>query len=171
MPLPKCVKINPHDKPSREALIGDGWRYVGTLITYEGDPHPRHRHLIDKVEECTREEAIKIAEQVTWSGRLWRDPLVPDELAWAETKRFLESGQTSVYKIGNEAFIARTQDTIDLIGVIPSAQGGGLAERIIRDTTDGMTWAGTYDDNEAAKRLYGRKLYMSEEKKEAVFHK
>lgn len=166
MPLPKCVKVNEHDHVSRETLEGEGWRYVGTLDTYEGEID---REVDPRVTKATPDEAWNIATKIDWTGRLWRDFEIPTIEAWAETERFIRSDEYFLYKIGGAAFGIFDEERIALIGVHPAAQGIHLAERLIRNQFS-FVRAGTYSDNTPAIKLY-RRLGMKFISSQAVFHK
>jgi len=160
------VRIESEDCRSRLALLGEGWRQVGVLVTYRGSIY---RNSDRRVKLCRGIDVIEIADEIRWTGRLWRDPRISSKKAWSETMRFIEKSPL-VYRIGHAAFIIADDGRVKLIGVHPVARGLGLGRILMRDCFDGQVTAGTYDDNDGARRLY-ESLQMRAIKFQTVFHK
>lgn len=169
MPLPKCAKVDVNDAVSRESLVAEGWRCVGILETYSGEMD----RFFDSRIEYSSAPPLVTAGQISWSGRLWRDDQVSRDDAWAETEKVLTNEKYYTYILGSlpAAFVVCSVGTVHLIGTHPFARGLGLAKMLVQYAAHGgKITAGTYADNEAAKRLY-QSLGMSVIKSQAVFHK
>lgn len=165
MPLPKCVKTLERS----DALEADGWRHVGTLLTFEG---AKDRVFHGGVVIAEPKDVLGLAKEIEWSGRLWRDPQVGRRTALDETLRHIEEFYGTIYAIGNgpAAFGMFKGPCVVLIGTHPAACGLGLASKLIRRAIGGKIVAGTYADNAAAIALY-ESLDMKQIHRQEVYHK
>ena len=158
MPLPTCTKVE--------------GRYIGRLLTFAGDiKWQRDDNVVE-------EPATDFVTKIRWSGRLWRDPVVPQGVALALTIAHVTDwrGLTLVFPgAGFGLFkMENHRVRIDLIGVVPEARSTGVARALVMDAVGRLesnsVIAGTYEDNEPAKRLY-HGLGMKPIKTEHVFHR
>lgn len=182
MPSPLCVKIEASDKDSGKSLLEDGWRQIGCLLTYRG--------VITKTEEVSdvwrgtgkHDNALAhtLAANIPWSSRLFKDrrdalglTKIDSEITWAYRQKRLYVSENGFLVVKHEEHGFR----IGLIGVLPTHQKSKQATKLIRfarndiDKT-GPMWiiAGTYQDNQGARKLYAS-LGMEVVKSELIFHK
>ena len=176
MALPLCVKVDVADSSTRETLATQGWRYIGQLNTYFGEPASQTRWPSEiRMDEINLAQLVPaLIGEIDWSGRLWRDRKVSEEDALAETLKVYYGNEAQTYLVGSSpAALAVFNDCrLLLIGVHPKARGLGLAKALVKNAMghrENIT-AGTYSDNEAAIALY-ESLGMKQIKSQAVFHK
>ena len=160
MPLPLCVKVD--DLDAHHALICDGWRAVGELLTYAGAVDLKPILNIRRVNEFP----TKLWSQIEWTGRLARDVAVGE----VPTPQIEDGQRCYVYGSFPSAFLLHEDIRVVLVGVHPCARGLGLAAKMIQMIMPGMVVAGTYSGNESAIRLY-RSLGMEQISSQWVLHK
>ena len=185
MKIPECVKIESAATQSNAALVNDGWREIGTLIDFSGDVDLLgDPHMVDKIIHGPERLAYAsdLATSIQWSGRLFRDPLIPPGAGMKAILMDLrEAENNGTLFCGSEGFII-TRITggavgIQLIGVRPESRGCGYAAAMIRNAIrarlvmrKATVLAGTYSDNAASCALYGT-LGMKPFRERIVYHK
>ena len=78
MPLPKCVRVLEDDTQSREALEGDGWRYVETLVEMKRETGKLSYENVDidvgsKLSRHLREKIVEMARENLGPNRFVED--------------------------------------------------------------------------------------------------
>jgi len=170
--LPECAVVPEHDFPTRDALVREGWRYIGTRITYEKRCLWKFGRRSRLVRQAQPGEVLSLAEQIPWGGRYWRDPEVSDDAAWRQLRHSIISTPDDVYMLKNAAFAIIVFGIVCLVGVHPAASGLGLGRTLLKHALYGENRikAGTYADNKGARRLY-ESLGMRPNETRAVYHK
>ena len=180
--LPLCVRIDLEDLSSRKALIEDGWRDIGTLDTWIGQVGfhgPRSQIKVASSKEAVA--SYVIAQQIDWTGRLFRDKEFSNDDArktmlghmvqFDEIYVCRKNGKVKGFSIFQveESFLR-----IVLIGLLEEARGQGFAKdmiyKAVQDYGNDVVIAGTYSDNISSEWLYSG-LGMDRLHRERVFHK
>lgn len=185
MLLPKCVRVDAHDKQSARALKSDDWRRIGKLNEYRGKVNVREPEFVGEVERGgDRAWILEAVPRFDFKGRLWRDKSIPIEDAIDETRRFIgEARDHHLFHIPHKGFMicrghggwgvsGKKPMRIQLIGVLERRSGVGrrLVEAAAVYYRNDFFVAGTYSDNESAKSLY-LSLPLSLVGAYEVFHK
>lgn len=85
MSLPILRRIDKNDKESIAQAIGDGFDFIGDLLTYELNL-PSFASYVRPGEEFDIEEATQVALKEFKDSRLYADPKIPQQMAQAVYK-------------------------------------------------------------------------------------
>ena len=176
MPLPRCIRTAFDAEAGR--LLADGWREIGTLVTYAGTTPPFRGGVARSGTPDSIDTSLdKMIGKIEWGGRLWRDPEVSKETALAETLRFVSKFQGDIWedRRHNAGFVlidesAEQNSRVVLLGVLPEFRRKGIARWLLGAARKPVLVAGTYADNDASCALY-TSLGMTILKRERTFHK
>jgi len=190
MPLPKCVRVLEDDTQSREALEGDGWRYVETLVEMKREAEPYSTHStqsgpISCLTEAQLQLVIDIARENMGPNRFIEDGVLDLKAAqdvredWVRTwDGEIIITETTLTHPGNIlGFLLRDENRLSLVVVDEQERRQGVGKELTKcflnrvwEEEMAEAFLGTQETNLAARSLY-RGLGFRTYRRRVTYHK